>query len=397
MHAPAARPEPPAAGAPTRDPEGWRLGTVVGVPLYLARSWVVIAVVVTLLFAPVVARTAPGLGGAGSVVVALTYAVVLALSVLVHEMAHAVTARSVGLPPTRIVLTLWGGHTTFATEASSPGRSALVSAAGPLSNLALAGIGGLLVLLAEPGGLPWLLLSALGLANLFVAVFNALPGLPLDGGRVLEAAVWAVTGDRLRATVVAAWAGRVLAVVAVVVLLGLPLLRGDRPSLLLAVWAVLVAGTLWTGASAVLRDARLRGRVASLRAQALQVAAVGVPADVAVAGVARAADAAGAAEVVLVAPDGRPVAVVDRDAVSRVPRDRWPVVPAASVAVGLAGPPVPASATGQGLVELLARAGGHPDAVTGNEVAAVVDAAGRVVGVLRGRDVVAAARREGAA
>ena len=69
MHAPAARPEPPAAGAPTRDPEGWRLGTVVGVPLYLARSWVVIAVVVTLLFAPVVARTAPGLGGAGSVVV----------------------------------------------------------------------------------------------------------------------------------------------------------------------------------------------------------------------------------------------------------------------------------------------------------------------------------------
>ena len=394
MHAPAARREPsPAGTSPRRDPEGWRLGTVAGVPVVLARSWVVIAVVVTLLFAPTVARTAPELGGAGSVVVALAYALVLALSVLVHEVAHALTARAVGLPPTRIVLTLWGGHTTFATEAATPARSFVVAAVGPASNALLAGLGSLLVLLTAPGGLPWLLLSALTLANLFVAVFNVLPGLPLDGGRMLEAGVWAVTGDRLRATVVAAWAGRLLAVVAVVVLLGLPLLRGDVPSLLFVAWAALVAGTLWTGASAVLVDARMRGRVASLRADALAVRAVGVPARAAVAEVASTADAAGAGEVVLVADDGRPVALVDRDAVGRVPRARWGAVPASSVARPLTGPPLPRDAAGQRLVQLLAAAGGHPEAVTGGEVAAVVDAAGRVVGVLRGADVVAAARR----
>ncbi|MEJ5867881.1 site-2 protease family protein [Pseudokineococcus sp. 5B2Z-1] len=396
MHAPAARPQPPAAGPPPRrDRDGWRLGAIAGVPVVLARSWVVIAVVVTLLFAPTVARTAPELGGAGAVVVALAYALVLALSVLVHEVAHALTARAVGLPPTKIVLTLWGGHTTFATDATTPGRSFVVAAVGPASNAVLAGVGALLLLATSPGGLPSLLLSALALANLFVAVFNVLPGLPLDGGRMLEAGVWAVTGDRLRATVVAAWAGRVLAVAAVVVLLGLPLSRGERPSLLFVAWAALVAGTLWTGASAVLADARLRGRVAALRADALAAPAVGAPLHADVAAVAAAADAAGASEVVLLEGDGRPVAVVDRDAVGRVPRERWTAVAATSVARPLTGPPIPGDAAGQRLVQLLAVGSGHSEAVTGSEVVAVVDAAGRVVGLLRGADVVAAARRGG--
>ncbi|MEJ5915618.1 site-2 protease family protein [Pseudokineococcus sp. 1T1Z-3] len=396
MHPASARPDPagpPASGpAPRKGSEGWNLGSIAGVPVVLARSWVVIAVVITLLFAPTVARTAPELGGPGAVVVALSYALVLALSVLVHEVAHALTARAVGLPPTRIVLTLWGGHTTFASEASTPGRSFVISAVGPASNAVLAGLGALLVLLVPFGGLAWLLLTALTLANLFVAVFNLLPGLPLDGGRMLEAGVWKATGDRLRATVVAAQAGRVLAVLAVLVLLGVPVLRGGSPSLLFVAWAALVAGTLWTGASAVLKDARLRTRVAALRAEELLVRAVGVPADVVVAHVARSADAAGAQEVVLLAPDGRPVALVDRDAVTRVPQERWPWVQASSVARPLRGAPLRRDAAGQELVHGLAAAGGHPEAVTGAEVAAVVDGAGHVVGVLRGSDVVAAAR-----
>lgn len=391
---PAGAPTPPRAPRGARDPEGWRIGRVAGVPVVLARSWVVIAVVVTVLFQPSVAATAPALGTAGTLLVALTYAVVLAASVLVHETAHALTARAVGLPPTRIVLTLWGGHTSFENEAATPAHSFWVSVVGPVSNAVLAGVGAFLLAVGVGDGKPLvdLLVGALTLANLFVAVFNVLPGLPLDGGRLLEAAVWALTGDRLRGTVVAAWAGRVLAVLVVVGLLGPSLARGSAPSLLFVAWAALVGGTLWTGASAVLRDARLRGRVLTLRAGALARPAVGVPQGVTVADVARAATAAGAEEVVLLAPGGQPVAVVDREAVGAVPGERWGVVPAAAVARGLTGPPVPEGAGGEHLLRLLAAAGERPDTVTGAEVVAVVDPGGRVVGLLRGTDVVRAAR-----
>ena len=92
----------------------------------------VIAAIIVLTFGPNVRSAMPQLGAAGAYLVALVYAVLLAISVLCHEAAHAVVARFSGYAVARVVVNLWGGHTAFTTPAPSPGRSALVSVSGPV-------------------------------------------------------------------------------------------------------------------------------------------------------------------------------------------------------------------------------------------------------------------------
>ena len=153
--------------------------------------------------------------GARAYLAALAFAVLLGLSVLVHELAHAGAARAFGWQVREIRLTLMGGHTTFDAAREAPGRSALVSLAGPAANLVLALLGAILLGSLDPGGLPRLVVELVTTANLLVGAFNLLPGLPLDGGRVVESLVWAVTGSETRGTVVAAWCGRVISVLVV--------------------------------------------------------------------------------------------------------------------------------------------------------------------------------------
>jgi Zn-dependent protease len=358
---------------------GWQIGRMLGVPVVLARSWFVVAAVITLLFAPSVQQVAPELG-AGSYVVAFGFAVLLFASVLVHELAHAVVARATGLPASQIVLHLWGGHTQFDSEAVSPGRSAAVAVVGPLSNLALA-VPAVLALPSLDGGtLAYLVVQAFALTNGFVAVFNAVPGLPLDGGRVLEALVWRVTGDRHAGTIVAGWGGRVTAV-GIALWAVAPLVRGESPDLVRVVWAALIGGLLWNGATQAIASARVRRRAPAAVAAALVVPAVGVPATVTLAEALQAAHRAGAPRIVLLGPDSSPVAVVEPTALERVPAGRADHVPVASVARRIdPGSVVDVRLSGEPLLRAL---GGLP----GEEFVAV-DGDGRVVGVLRASDVV---------
>lgn len=347
-------------------------------PVVLARSWFVIAAVVTLLFAPSVRQVAPDLGP-GGYLVAFGFAVLLFASVLVHELAHAVTARATGLPATEIVLHLWGGHTQFESEAISPGRSALVAVVGPLSNLVLAAPA-LLVLPALEGGLTRLLVLAFAYTNGFVAVFNAVPGLPLDGGRVLEALVWKVTGDRHAGTIAAGWGGRVVAV-AIGLWALLPLLRGGSPDLIRVVWAALIGGLLWNGASQAIKTASVRRRAPRAVVANLLVPAVGVAATASLAEAVDAARRTGARHVVLVGPDGGPMAIVEPGAVEQVPADRTGQVGVASVARRIdPRAVVDVSLAGESLLQALGSLPG--------EQFVALDAERRVVGVLHAQDVV---------
>ncbi|PWJ53158.1 Zn-dependent protease (includes SpoIVFB) [Quadrisphaera granulorum] len=377
------------AGATSERSEGLVLGRLLGVPVILARSWFVIAVVITLLFHGSVVRTAPDLGPVASYAVAFCYAVLLGVSVLVHELAHALVARSFGLPATRIVLTLWGGHTQFESDLPSPGRSFAVAVAGPVANGLLAVLAWLPLQLADVPPLPSLLLFAAVLTNAFVAVFNVLPGLPLDGGRLLEAVVWRLGGDRDLGTLAAGWAGRVLAVVVPVVALGWPLLEGSRPDIVTAIWACALGALLWTGAGGALQGANIRRRAPRARARDLARPAVGVPADASLAHALEIAAAAGAtagvsggAWVVLVGPDGRPAALLDPDAVSAVPPDRRALVPASSAARALLpGTALPDHLTGTDLLRAMSG--------QSSEEWVLIDAGGAVSGLLLARDVVA--------
>ncbi len=161
------------AGRPDVSP-GLSLGRIAGIPVVLAWSWFVITVFIVLVFGPRVSGAFPGIGTV-AYLVALGYALLLAASVLAHELAHALTARAFGWPTTRIVLNLWGGHTQFASFNASPGRSLAVALAGPAANFVLAGLGWTLLQAMAPGSVAYLLVTILVWANVLVAVFNVLP------------------------------------------------------------------------------------------------------------------------------------------------------------------------------------------------------------------------------
>lgn len=245
------------AGPGTTASYGWRLGEVRGVPVYIGRSWPVIALVVVVTFAPSVSSSTGVYGGVFGYAVALAYAGLLLVSVLAHEAGHALVARRFGFHVDRVVADLWGGHTVYDSSTSGPGTSAAISVAGPIANLVLAALGYAAQSLA-PEGVVGLLLYAVTLTNAFVGVFNLLPGLPLDGGFLVHALVWKVTGDRNRGLIVAGWLGRIVTVVVVLWIVGRPLLLGQPPSLITIVWCGLIGAFLWMGATNAIRAGQSR-------------------------------------------------------------------------------------------------------------------------------------------
>ncbi|GAB49027.1 site-2 protease family protein [Mobilicoccus pelagius] len=235
-------------------PHGVRLGAPFGVPVHLASSWPVFAVFMVLYFGPQVQRVLPGIG-AGAYFVAVAYAVLLATSVLAHEAAHALVARAGGARVGRIVLDLFGGHTVYEAGRLTPGQSALVAVVGPVANGILAALGWA-VLPLVPDGVPFLLAVAFVWSNAVVAVFNLVPGHPLDGGHLLDALVWRVSGRRDLGLLVSGWSGRIVALAVVAWFVLAPLSAGSRPSLVLVAWAGLVGAMLWAGASQAVRAGR---------------------------------------------------------------------------------------------------------------------------------------------
>ncbi|MFI5074391.1 MAG: site-2 protease family protein [Actinomycetales bacterium] len=246
------------AGPGTTASYGWRIGDIRGIPVYLGRSWPVIAIIVVVTFAPNVSTSTGQYGGVFGYAVAVAYAVLLLLSVLAHEAGHALVARRFGFRVDRVVADLWGGHTVYDSSTSRAGTSAVISVSGPLANLVLAGIGYAVMRAVDPDGVVGLLLFAVTLTNAFVGFFNLLPGLPLDGGYLVHALVWKVTGDRNRALIVAGWLGRVVTVVFVLWLVGRPLLLGQPPSLVTIVWCGLIGAFLWMGATSAIRAGESR-------------------------------------------------------------------------------------------------------------------------------------------
>ena len=191
----------------------------------------------------------------------------------------------------------------------------------------------LVLLVTHLGGLPGLLIEQLVWANLLVGVFNLLPGLPLDGGRMLRAGVWKASGRPGTATIVAAWAGRVLAVAVLVVPIALLIVAaGDQVQIFDVVWFGVIAAFMWIGAGQSLKVTRVRERLPGLQARTLARRAIPIPASLPLAEAIRRADAAGARALVVVDHDDKPIAIVNENAVMATPPsagrgwtpDRWP-------------------------------------------------------------------------
>ncbi|RPF21164.1 site-2 protease family protein [Myceligenerans xiligouense] len=375
----------PSARTAAPRSRGWTLGHIAGAPVIVTPSWFLAAAVLTLVFGPTVQSQLPSLGPAAYLVSA-TFVIMLFASVFLHEVAHALVARARGQEVHELAITLWGGHTAYSGGLTRPLDGFLVAVVGPLTNIALAG-GFWLAFQARLGSVldvPALLLFAGAASNAFVGLFNLLPGLPLDGGQILEAAVWRVTGSRSTGTVVAGWAGRLIAVGllgwALVSELVAPLLRGTPPDISTVLFSALIAAFLWAGATSAIAGGRRRDAISSLRAGNLADRVVTVPLGSTVAAALAARSPAGPGEalprVVVVGHDDVPLAVLDDGAASSVPPEARERTGVDAVSV----PFVPRSAVGpevggQDLLRHLATSSG------GARLVPVVDG-GRVTGVL---------------
>ncbi|MFF0066240.1 site-2 protease family protein [Streptomyces sp. NPDC005279] len=367
---------------------GILMGRPFGVPVYVAPSWFIVAALITWVFGGQLDRVLPELGGA-RYLVSLFFAVAFYASVLVHELAHTIAALRFKLPVRRIQLQFFGGVSEIEKDSETPGREFILAFVGPLLSLVLSGVFYLGMKAVEPGTVPGVLLAGLMISNLIVAAFNLLPGLPLDGGRMLRAVVWKITGKPMSGTIAAAWVGRALAVA---VLIGLPLLThtgalgnaatdiGGMETVTDALLAAILAAIIWTGAGNSLRMARLREHLPELEARTLTRRAVPVESDTPLSEALRRANEAGARALVVVDGHGEPKALVRETAIVGVPEHRRPWVAVSGLAQDLTeGMRVSAELAGEALLERL-RASPATEYL-------VVEETGEIYGVLSTADV----------
>lgn len=316
-------PEPP----PRVRRQGVPVGRPFGIPVFLAPSWIVAGVAVTWGLAPVFSH--PLTPGAGDYALAALAAVLFALSVLAHELSHAVVSRVLGIPVKKVTLFLFGGMAEMDREPETAGREYLVGMAGPLTSVLLAGVAGLGARVAVEGTSVRTMAAYLVVTNLVLGALNLLPGLPLDGGRVLRAVVWHTSGSKQGGTVAAARGGQAIALLAGA--LGLVRIgAGDA----LGFFELLVAAFLWVNATAIGRRAALEARVARVDVRALVRPALRVPGSLPLAEALRRAVEAGQ-RLVVVDSYGVPSGVISGPALAAVPEQRRPWVTVAEVSRAL--------------------------------------------------------------
>ncbi|MFL6240505.1 MAG: site-2 protease family protein [Actinomycetes bacterium] len=299
-------------------------------PVYVAPSWFIAAAVMTYLVAGSLPHNpSPQTRyGAAAIFVLLLYA-----SVLVHELSHTFVARLIGIPVRRIVLMLIGGVSELEHDPKTAGSEFAVALAGPVVSVFLAGVGFAVFLLTHGDSLARLIVVEIAGANALVAVFNLLPGLPLDGGRVVRAVVWKLTGDPMRSTLSVAWIGRAMGAAIIIAPLALTVVlpeRGIGPFLTL--YFLVIGYFLWAGAGQSIRVVHLRQRLPRIRVGDLARRALTVPVDLPLAEALRRATEAGARGIVTVDAEGHPSGLVSEAAVKATPEVRRPWVSVGSLA-----------------------------------------------------------------
>lgn len=332
-----------------------RLGALP--PIKVSPGTLVTVLLLAVLMYPALSR-----GGADTgpvVILAVGIGLFMIVSVLAHEAAHAVTARAFGATVDHIALTLWGGHTQYRARQMSALGSVLVSLSGPAANGVLAALMAAATQVAGAGTSLAVFFSVSAWLNLVLALFNLLPGLPMDGGRALESLLAAVLKRPVLATRITAWLGRAIAVAVV----AYPLVQIMRSggagnlSLLTLVWAILIAGMLWQGATRALDAASLQHRILALDAGALAVPLRVVPAHTPLAALGTPEELA---QVLLLERDAAlPGGVgrgyrIDPDAAASVPPEHRASTPARAVA-GSLGPlgTLPRALQGDALIEAM--------------------------------------------
>jgi Zn-dependent protease len=188
-----------------------KVATIRGIPIYLSTSWFYVAALYSFLIYTNLTNSRWAPTPASALALTVFEGMLFFGGILLHEAAHAVAARGFGLPVMGITLVFWGGATETRANARGPFAEFIVSVVGPLTTLVLAGVFAAIGMSLQPGLTREIVYSLAGL-NLVIGGVNLLPGFPLDGGRMLQAATWGVTHDRRTATKVAGYGAVVVGV-----------------------------------------------------------------------------------------------------------------------------------------------------------------------------------------
>lgn len=240
------------------------LGSIAGIRIGINYTWLLAFALITWSLAvgwfP---QTCPSCDQVTSWVLGALAAILLFVSVLVHELAHSLVARSRGMPVQEITLFIFGGVSNISGEARSARDEFVMAGVGPLTSLVLAAVFFVVLLLAGGGALLGggagvtpisALLAYLALINALLAAFNLIPGFPLDGGRVFRSIIWGITGNMVRATNIAATAGQVFAWIFIAYGV-FQLLSGN---LLGGIWIAFIGWFLNSAADASRQDVTMR-------------------------------------------------------------------------------------------------------------------------------------------
>lgn len=235
----------------------FRLGKIMGIPIYLHLSWFVIFALVTvslsLQFFP---RTYPAWETAMHWTVGVITSLLFFASVVLHELSHSWFSLRQGIPVKSITLFIFGGVARISRESPKPLEELSMAAAGPVSSLLIAGVFALVWWLVGPTYEPVKAVSGwLFRINIALAAFNLIPGFPLDGGRVLRSILWRASGNYKRATRWASWVGQGVAYAFIVVGIGLAFITGDWFG---GLWLAFIGWFLENAASASYAQSMLR-------------------------------------------------------------------------------------------------------------------------------------------
>lgn len=238
---------------------GLRIGVLFGIPLYIHPSWFYIFVMLTWVYGPRYASLHRDSGFLG-VLAGLLMVIGLFSSVLIHELGHSLVARSFGIKVSSITLFLFGGVAAIEQEPKTPGQTFQIAIAGPTVSLLIAGV---LILMnrfnshriiGDVG-------DTLGGINLTLGLFNLIPGLPLDGGQMLKAIVWKLTGDRFKGIYWAATLGLLLGWFAIILGVWTALLGGFQ-----GLWMTLLGWFVVQNASTTKRFAHIQHALVAIKA-----------------------------------------------------------------------------------------------------------------------------------
>lgn len=243
--------------------QSWQIGSLFGIPIRVDASWFVIVALATVANGLAWQSGYPDWAVGVAWGTGLAMALLLFGSVLLHELGHSLVALSQGTKVNSITLFLFGGLAAIDEEGKTPGKTFQVAIAGPLVSLGLFLVLRLLAQNLSPDQPLEVLAQNLADLNLVLALFNLIPGLPLDGGQILKAAVWYLTGDRLKGVHWAATVGRSLGWFAVIIGSAILLLLGDYSGL----WLALIGWFILRNATSYDRFADLQEALLKLQAE----------------------------------------------------------------------------------------------------------------------------------